>query len=253
MQVQAAAIPSSMDVCIGSDHAQPLPAVPSCASTASTSASSLALQPTAAASDSGHGLVQGSDIMLRNGPSGVIIAPLPRYLSKEDLVNLGGRPIREFRMYLKTHWHCTNCKWVWHAIPLTIPTTSPPLILNGTPSQSSLHFHVCSRLFVHCSFCIWPNGTPCGVCKRPSTQDRDSQDSRTMEMMSHNFESFPYALSRRFAQGRDQRHGKSASSGAYGRSDYEERVNAGGASFQGVQSLSNRREFMHGVHLIDWW
>jgi hypothetical protein len=74
-----------------------------------------------------------------------------------------------------------------------------------------------------------------------------------MEMMSHNFESFYYALTLRFSQGRDQQHGKSASSGAYGRSDYEERVNAGGASFQGVQSLSNRRVFMHGVYLIDWW
>ena len=82
MQVQAAAIPSSMDVCNGSEHAQPLPAVPSCASTASTTASSLALQPTAAASDSGQGIVQGSEIRLRNGPSGVIIAPLPRYLRR---------------------------------------------------------------------------------------------------------------------------------------------------------------------------
>ena len=123
MQVEEAAIPSSMDVCNGREHAQPLPAVPSCASSASTSASSLALQPTAAASDSGQGIVQGSEIRLRNGPSGVIIAPLPRHLSKEELDKLGGRPIREFRKYLKTHWHCTNCKWVSHAIP----TTSPPL------------------------------------------------------------------------------------------------------------------------------
>ena len=74
-----------------------------------------------------------------------------------------------------------------------------------------------------------------------------------MEMMSHNFESFYYALTLRFSQGRDQRHGKSASSGAYGRSDYEERVNAGGAGFQGVHSLQNRRDYMKGVHIIDWW
>ena len=74
-----------------------------------------------------------------------------------------------------------------------------------------------------------------------------------MEMMSHNFESFTYALTLRFTQGRDQRHGQSESSGAYGRSDYEERVNASGAAFQAVQSLRNRRECMHGVYLIDWW
>ena len=74
-----------------------------------------------------------------------------------------------------------------------------------------------------------------------------------MEMMSHNFESFYYALTLRFTQGKGRLHGKSASSGAYGRSDYEERVNAVGAGFQAVQSLRNRRECMHGVHLIDWW
>ena len=41
MQVQGAAIQSSMDVGNGSDHAQPLPAVPFCASTASTTAYSV--------------------------------------------------------------------------------------------------------------------------------------------------------------------------------------------------------------------
>ena len=114
MQVQGAAIQSSMDVGNGSDHAQPLPAVPFCASTASTTASSLAVLPTAAASDSGQGLVQGSEIRLtsRNAPSGVPIAPLPRTLKKEELEKLGGHSIRDLRMYLLTHWHCTNCKCV---------------------------------------------------------------------------------------------------------------------------------------------
>ena len=121
MQVQGAAIQSSMDVGNGSDHAQPLPAVPFCASTASTTASSLAVLPTAAASDSGQGLLQGSEIRLtsRNAPSGVPIAPLPRTLKKEELEKLGGHSIRELRKYLLTHWHCTNCKCVWHGIPTT--------------------------------------------------------------------------------------------------------------------------------------
>ena len=121
MQVQGAAIQSSMDVGNGSDHAQPLPAVPFCASTASTTASSLAVLPTAAASDSGQGLVQGSEIRLtsRNAPAAVPIAPLPRTMKKEELEKLGGHSIREFRKYLLTHWHCTNCKCVWHGIPTT--------------------------------------------------------------------------------------------------------------------------------------
>ena len=153
MQVQGAAIQSSMDVGNGSDHAQPLPAVPFCASTASTTASSLAVLPTAAASDSGQGLVQGSEIRLtsRNAPSGVPIAPLPRTMKKEELEKLGGHSIREFRKYLLTHWHCTNCKCVWHGIPTTSTLfhlewhTIPKFIASSaetTPISTNLCFHI---------------------------------------------------------------------------------------------------------------
>ena len=74
-----------------------------------------------------------------------------------------------------------------------------------------------------------------------------------MEMMNQNFASFRYALTLRFADGRGQANGRVASSGAYGRSDYRERVNAASAAHQGALSLTHRRECFHGVHMIDWW
>jgi len=74
-----------------------------------------------------------------------------------------------------------------------------------------------------------------------------------MEMMNHNFACFCYALTLRFAEGRGQTNGRAASSGAYGRSDYRERVNAASAAHQGAKSLSHRRAFMVGVNMIDWW
>ena len=74
-----------------------------------------------------------------------------------------------------------------------------------------------------------------------------------MEMMKQTFESFRYALTLRFADGRGQANGRAASSGAYGRSDYSERVNAASAANQGAKSLSHRRACMLGVHMIDWW
>ena len=74
-----------------------------------------------------------------------------------------------------------------------------------------------------------------------------------MYMMNQNFESFPYALTLRFTQGKGQTNGRAASSGAYGRSDYRERVNAASAAHQGAKSLSHRRAFMVGVNMIDWW
>ena len=74
-----------------------------------------------------------------------------------------------------------------------------------------------------------------------------------MEMMNLNFACFRYALTLRFAEGRGQTNGRAASSGAYGRSDYSERVNAASAANQGALSLTHRRECFHGVHMIDWW
>ena len=74
-----------------------------------------------------------------------------------------------------------------------------------------------------------------------------------MEMMNQNFAGFRYALNLRYADGREQANGRAASSGAYGRSDYSERVNAASAANQGVKSLSHRRASMLGVHMIDWW
>ena len=74
-----------------------------------------------------------------------------------------------------------------------------------------------------------------------------------MEMMNQNFEGFRYALNLRYADGREQANGRAASSGAYGRSDYSERVNAASAAHQGALSLTHRRECFHGVHMIDWW
>ena len=68
-----------------------------------------------------------------------------------------------------------------------------------------------------------------------------------------NLQTIAYAKKLRFAKGKAQRKGKSASSGAYGLPDYKERVNADRAAYQGVDSLAELRAMMLGVHIFEFW
>ena len=75
----------------------------------SMSPSTLSLQTTSGASSSGRLTMEGShnSSLARHVPSEHTYKVMPRRLTKEQLMALGGLPVSEHRHHAKSHWFCT--------------------------------------------------------------------------------------------------------------------------------------------------